>query len=295
MSDVGPAPVPAISVVIPVRNAVGTIGMQIDALLGQQGAPPFEIIVADNGSSDGTASEVRRRMERFPDLLLVDASRSIGAAAARNTGARHARGERLAFCDADDVVSERWVTAMSSALDRYAAIAGANDHDALNPGIRRCLHATSHQRGLPRALRFLPYALSANLGIRAPVFFELGGFAEDLDAVGEDIDLSWRLQLAGHEIGFEPEAVVAYRHRETIAAAWRQHVAYGFADPVLYRRFSAQGMPPLSWWTTAAAYGRLVARLPELASAEGRAAWLCDVAKRWGRLHGSVRERVRYL
>src|SRR4051812_42896987 len=112
-----------LSVIIPCYNAAETIGVQLDALTTQPCAEPFEIIVADNGSTDGTRGVVFRHQAHFPHLRIVDASARRGSACARNVGARMAAGDKLAFCDADDEVAPRWVAAISEALDRHDFVA----------------------------------------------------------------------------------------------------------------------------------------------------------------------------
>jgi GT2 family glycosyltransferase len=133
------------------------------------------------------------------------------------------------------------------------------------------------------------------MGVRRDVFDAVGGFAEDLGTVGEDVELTWRLQLAGHELHFEPRALVRYRHRHTLSEVWRQHAGYGAADPVLYERFRSHGVPARKASSVAAAYARLLRRLPETLDADGRGRWLADVAKYWGRLQQSRKIGVWYL
>lgn len=101
-----------LSVIIPCLNAERTIGEQLAALAAQRWSERWEVIVADNGSTDGTLEVVRRFAGRLPELRVVDASQRRGSGYARNRGAAVARGEWLAFCDADDVVAPGWVAAM---------------------------------------------------------------------------------------------------------------------------------------------------------------------------------------
>ena len=123
---------PLISVVMPVRNGMPWIEHQLRALAAQQSAVDWEVVVADNGSDDGTRSCVERWSERDPRIHLVDASARRGAAAARNIGVRSARGRLLAFCDADDVVRPGWLASMSAALADADLVAGVFDFGALD-------------------------------------------------------------------------------------------------------------------------------------------------------------------
>jgi cellulose synthase/poly-beta-1,6-N-acetylglucosamine synthase-like glycosyltransferase len=95
----------AFSAIVPVLNGVETIGEMLDALAEQKTSSQWEVVVADNGSSDGTRDLVRSRARDFPvPLRLIDASAVTGVAFARNAGALAASGVGIAFCDADDRV-----------------------------------------------------------------------------------------------------------------------------------------------------------------------------------------------
>ena len=284
-----------ISVVIPAYNAEATIAEQLDALEAQTFSGAWELIVADNGSTDSTRTLAESYRDRIPHLKVVDASESKGAAAARNQGARAAVGEFLAFCDADDRVDTKWLSAMAEALERNEFVTGGIDHDLLNPGAEASWHWRSHVTTLPVALRFLPYALSGNMAVSREAFVGVGGFPEDLRAVGEDIAISWNLQLAGHELHFEPAAVVAYRHKRDQRSLWHQYRQFGIADPVLFKRFRERGMPSQRIGTVLAGYVRLALKIPALISARTRPSAIRSIAKRFGRLQGSIRERVFYL
>ena len=168
-----------ISVVMPVYNAARVVGEQLDALAGQTYA--------------GTAAFVERWRGRIPGLRVVDASARQGAAAARNLGARATGGDGLAFCDADDVVAPGWLAALAKALEDHEFVAGACDHEALNPGPAANWHARSFETELPVTMGFLPYATSANMAVSRAAVSEVGGFDEGfarVGAAGEDIDLS---------------------------------------------------------------------------------------------------------
>lgn len=290
---------PLISVVIPVKDSAETIGEQLEALGRQTFGGRWEVIISDNGSHDDLLSQVEAWKARLPDLQVVDSSATPGAGAARNAGARAARAELLAFCDADDRVTPEWLAAMVAALQSHPLVAGAMDHESLNPGETTGWHFRSHVDSAPLGSRFKPYALSANMGVRRRVFDEVGGFPEDLEitggAAGEDMALSWALQLAGHELHFEPSAVVSYRHRHTSGELWKQHVAYGYAETVLYRNFRGHGVPRSRLLGALRIYLRLLFRSNRLLDARNRAGWLREAARRYGRLRGSIRERVLYL
>ena len=114
---------PALSVVIPAYNAASTLGEQLDALRQQRPTVPVEIVVVDNGSTDSTELVVHGRAVGYDRIRLVSEPRK-GAAAALNRGISEARADWMAFCDADDVVSDGWVDAALRGLASHEIVTG---------------------------------------------------------------------------------------------------------------------------------------------------------------------------
>ena len=112
-----------LSVIVPCLNAADTISVQLKALAGQHWSEPWEVIVSDNGSTDNTLEIVKQYAKQSSLFHVVDASHHRGRGVARNVGARHASGEALAFCDADDEVAPGWVAAIGEALRRHDFVA----------------------------------------------------------------------------------------------------------------------------------------------------------------------------
>jgi glycosyltransferase involved in cell wall biosynthesis len=285
----GPA---LISVIVPVHNAAGTLDEQLQALAGQTFAGAWELIVADNGSTDGSREIVERWRGRIPHLRLVDASRRRGPSAARNIAAAAAAGDALAFCDADDVVGPEWLASIARALREHDFVMGELDLAPLDAFGRQ---STTKGASLEPWLGFKPVAASANMAVTRTAFEAVGGFDEDAMPGADDKGFSFALQLAGYPLHFAPEAVVAYRLRDGLRDLWRQRVTWGLSDVATYARFRGRGMPRSSTSEALRAYGALVRRLRILRFPNGRWRWVRDAAQRWGRVKGSVRYRVLYL
>src|SRR4051812_13236272 len=98
-----------VSVVIPCRNGAPFLRNQLDALLSQRTNAAFEVIVADNGSTDDTVDVIRSYDD--PRVQLADAAGRIGANFARNVGVAVSRGEVILLTDADDLVQGGWIEA----------------------------------------------------------------------------------------------------------------------------------------------------------------------------------------
>jgi glycosyltransferase involved in cell wall biosynthesis len=215
----------SISVVIPAYNAAATLAEQLEALSAQRYEGDWEVVIADNGSTDGTAGLARRYRPRFKALALVDGGPRRGHSSPRNAGATAARGELLLYCDADDVVAPGWLQAMADVARHYDLIGGWLDERPLNDESTRSWHRPWPTDRLPSWL--LPFASAGNFGIWADVLRDLGGWSTDYEAGGEDTELSWRAQLAGYRLGFAPDAVVYLRHRPGLWPMARQAYAIG--------------------------------------------------------------------
>jgi glycosyltransferase involved in cell wall biosynthesis len=270
-----------ISVIMPVLNGMPWLEQQLSALHVQEAPGEWEIIVADNGSVDGTRSCVQQWSERDPRIQLVDASARRGPGAARNIGVENAAGRILAFCDADDVVRPGWLAGMVAALDGADLAAGVFDFGSLQ--------GRAQANPVPVAttqMGFLPYGLGGNLAVRRDAFEASGGFSETLMA-GEDVDFCWRLQLAGYRFAISDRAVVARREHATGRAAFHGTWVYGQCTTVLYRRYRARGMRP-DLRGAAKAWVWLIVTFPGLIKRSRRPDWMRAFGIRAGRLAGSV-------
>ena len=276
---------PLISVVVPVRNGMPWLEHQLRALADQQIESKWEVVVADNGSDDETSSCALRWSERCPQIQLVDASAREGAGAARNIGAGVAHGRLLAFCDADDVVRPGWLASMSAALADADLVAGVFDFSALD-GVPQSIPVPI----ATRQLGFLPFALGANFGVRREAFEAVQGFCEDLSP-GEDVDLCWRLQLAGYRFAVTADAAVEKRERTGVRPMLRAAWAYGRCGPRLYRSYRTNGMRR-DIRGAAKAWVWLVVASPGLVNPKRRRQWVRTFGVRAGRLAGSVHQRV---
>jgi glycosyltransferase involved in cell wall biosynthesis len=283
-----------VSVVVPVRDAARHLPRQLEALARQDYGGAWEVVIADNGSRDDSAEVARRWLPRLPAARLIDASAVRGPSHARNAGAAAARGDFLAFCDADDVACPAWVGAMAEAAAHGDLVAGGVGARELNDERTRSWHDVTPRERALESLGFLVHASGTSTGVWADVFQALGGFDERV-RVGEDIEFSWRAQLAGHRLVQAPAAVVHERYRRRLRDLTTQHVRYGQAGPLLYRRFAQAGMPRSSLTSAARGWASVAGRIPTLMwSPRARGRWVIDAGLRVGLLVGSVRQRALY-
>ena len=277
-----------ISVIVAVRNGLPWLHEQLDALRSQECSSPWEIIVADNGSTDGTIQVAQGYAAQDSRLRIVDASRVKGPAAARNVGVGAASGAILAFCDADDVVHPGWVESWAHALSDADVAAGRNDTWSLN-GTPTPQPAVPKPPPQAQQFGFLEAAGSGNMAVRREPFEIVGGFDEELQ-VGEDTDLCWRLQLSGYRFAIG-SGVISRRESSGTLRLLMRSIDYGRCGPVLYRRYRSEGMRADPYGALRA-WAYLIVSLPKLVDPRFRRTWARVAGWRMGRLIQSCRDFV---
>ena len=225
---------PAVSVIIPARDAAPTLSGTLTALRAQDFAAPFEVIVVDDGSRDQTAA-LAKRFE--PLVRLIRTERSEGPGAARNRGVSAARAEVLAFTDADCFPTRRWLAEGVDAIARSELVQGRVEPD---PAATR----TPFDRTLA-VERDGGFYQTANLFVRRETFEAVGGFRDwsleqpgrrrwSIDRrrnratrtpIGEDTLFAWSASKRGARSAFAPDALVYHAVvpggvRDAIADRW---------------------------------------------------------------------------
>ena len=222
---------PKVSVVVCAYNAERTIQTCLEAL-EQVRYPNYEVIVVNDGSTDRTLEICRK----FPSIRLIS-QENHGLSVARNVGLEAATGEIIAYTDADCDVDPDWITYLvhSFEITGQVAVGGPNlppPEDALIPA---CVAVSP---GGPTHVLIddleAEHIAGCNMAFRADVLRDLGGFDAQYRAAGDDVDLCWRLQDAGHSIGFSPAAQVWHFRRNTIRDYFKQQRGYGKAEAMVY-------------------------------------------------------------
>jgi glycosyltransferase involved in cell wall biosynthesis len=212
------APSPKVSVVIPVFNGERFIGEAVRSALDQT-FRDFEIIVVDDGSTDQTAKVVRQ----FSDRVIYSRQENRGAGAARNYGVSCARGEWIAFLDADDVwYPQKLAVQLEIAAMNPAVSFLYSDMDVIDSSgtmlQRNFLTAKARRRKHKKdwslvALAFggQPFPYPSTVLLKRALFMQSGGFSplfrrnchEDFDLFARIADIT--------TLRFEPQSLVQYR------------------------------------------------------------------------------------
>ncbi|MGE0821962.1 MAG: glycosyltransferase family 2 protein [Candidatus Binatia bacterium] len=281
-----------LSVIIACLNGERTLAAQLDALAQQEWNAPWELIVADNGSTDGSLSILGQYKARFAHFRIVDASARRGQPYALNVGAQAATGDALVFVDVDDEVAPGWVAAIGNALAEYDFVASRFEVEKLNaPWIRESRGHAQHSGVQQYYPVYLPFAGSCGLGVKRRFHEVVGGFDESMPVVF-DTDYCFRVQLAGASLHFVPDAVIHIRHRATLRGAFRQARTWAQYNVLLYKKYLPLGMPKLTWKDNLHVWVRFVRLLPKMRTRSGRARCVRQFAWRLGRLQGSLKYGV---
>jgi len=218
--------VPRASIVIPTWNQAGLLAAALQSLRRQTWRD-FEVVVADNGSTDGTAERLARE---FPEVRVIALGHNRGFAAATNAGLKAAEGEILVCLNNDVECEPGWLAALVAALDRLPDVGSVASKmmDARRPGIIDAagdcmsLVAWNVGKGEPDGPRYstgreILSACAGAAAYRRTLLDAVGLFDEDYFAWFEDVDLGIRAQLAGFRCWYEPAAVLLYLGSATAA------------------------------------------------------------------------------
>lgn len=254
---------PAFSVVIPTHNRRETLAEVLGALDRQEGAPPFEVVVVDDGSTDGTAAWLATRTGERPLRLLAQENR--GPAAARNRGVAAAAGARIAFLGDDTVPEAGWL-ARHEERHRLAG-ARANvavlGYTAWHPRMRVTpflSHINEYGLQFGYALIDRPDRVPFNFFYTSNVslareWLLAEPFDESFpDPAWEDIEAAYRMFERGLELLYEPRARVLHDHptdygrfADRQRRAGRSAVRFARKHPALrgFLGLGPDGPPPL--------------------------------------------------
>ncbi|MDI3328047.1 MAG: glycosyltransferase [Alicyclobacillaceae bacterium] len=213
-----PPGVPAVSVVIPVYNHERYIYECVDSVLIQNPAPPFEVLVVDDGSNDRTQEVLRA----FGGRIRVIRQNRKGAASALNRGFLAAQGTYVCWLSSDD----RFEPGKLEAQWRYMsarpslALSYTSFHVIDRYGIRTYTVQAPYEPDRARLYAMLMnncFINGSTIMMRRDIFVSLGGFDPDL-AQGHDYDL-WLRTLERYDVGYLPEPYVSYRwHGQNMSA-----------------------------------------------------------------------------
>jgi len=226
-------PWPRVSVVVCTYNGSRTISECLDALT-RLDYPDYEVIVVDDGSTDGAAAIARR----YACRLIQTENR--GLSSARNAGLGAATGEIVAYLDDDASPDPHWLTYLAATFlsSSHAGVGGPNVAPPGDGPIAECVARAPggpvHVLLTDREAEHIP---GCNMAFRKACLEAIGGFDPRFRVAGDDVDVCWRLQERGWTLGFSPAAMVWHHRRNSLYAYWKQQIGYGRAEAMLERKW----------------------------------------------------------
>ena len=225
---------PRVSVVVASYNGERTLKACLDALV-RLNYPDYEVILVDDGSADTT----RQIALSHPQVRYFRHEQNLGLSVARNTGIAAATGEIVAFTDSDCRADEDWLYYLVGGLlpSDFAGMGGPNllppEDSLVAAAVMASPGGPAHVMLTDRQAEHIP---GCNMAFYKWALAQVGGFDPTFHQAGDDVDLCWRLQQAGLQIGFSPAAFVWHYRRSTIGAYLKQQRGYGEAEALLVRK-----------------------------------------------------------
>ena len=225
---------PKVSVVVACYNGERTLQACLESLQ-RLNYPDYEVILVDDGSTDGTPQIARQH----PNVRCIRHPDNYGLSAARNSGIAAAQGEIIAFTDADCRVDEDWLYYLAGELlkGEFAGMGGPNlpppEDSSVAAAVMVSPGGPAHVMVSDRQAEHIP---GCNMAFFKWALSNIGGFDPIFRQAGDDVDLCWRLQQAGCKLGFSPAAFVWHCRRSTVAEYLEQQQGYGEAEALLVRK-----------------------------------------------------------
>jgi glycosyltransferase involved in cell wall biosynthesis len=249
---------PRISVAICSYNGTETIR---DTLKGLQhlNYPNYEVIVVDDGSTDGL-SEVAKNYH----VRVIIHAQNQGLSSARNTALEAATGEIIAYIDDDAYPDPDWLNYLVTTFINgdYAGVGGPNLPPPHDGWIADCVaNAPGGPIHVLLSDREAEHIPGCNMAYWKRCLEAVGGFDPRFRTAGDDVDICWRLQQQGWTLGFSPAALVWHHRRNSVMMYWKQQKGYGKAEALLEQKwpqkYNAAGH--LNW--SGRLYGKGLVRL----------------------------------
>ena len=218
-----------VSIVIPTLNGLRYLKQAMDSVQ-KHTKWPFEVVVVDDASQDGTQEYLLHQAEYTMDGQYLRNEENMGFAASNNLGVQVAKGNFLCFLNNDTIVTDGWLTAMMNVFSEEKAV-GAVGARLIHPGTGTIQHAgiVRLSSGMPDHIHFKRRAedplvmerkqyfavTGACMVVPKQLFLGLGGFDEGYWNGWEDMDLCQKIHRAGYRIYYEPTSLVYHYESRT--------------------------------------------------------------------------------
>jgi len=233
---------PLISIVVPAYNAESTIKRCIDSLVSVNYSN-YEIFVVDDGSTDNT----KMILSEYKNRINIIESQHHGTSYCRNIAVKEAKGEFVAFTDADCIVDKNWLNELIKGFtsDKIAGTGGTQlspqDETKFGKIVQQFFELTGFLGGYIKkkggsGITKVDHNPSCNVMYKRSIFLEVGGFDENLWP-SEDVDLDYRLKRKGYGFRYNSKAIVYHYRPQSLKSLSRMMFHYGITQGILTKRY----------------------------------------------------------
>lgn len=228
-----------ISIIIPVKNGEKTIKKCLDSLKNLN-YTNYEIIVIDDNSSDKT----QEILGLYEGIQTMKTS-GVGPASCRNLGIKQAKGDYLAFTDADCIVHPDWLKELLKGFDESNVVGvggdqqSPDDESEFGKIVQEFLKIVGFVADYIKTKSKMietKHNPSCNVMYKKEIFDKVEGFLEGLWP-GEDVELDYRIKQKEYKLKYNPEAIVYHYRPNNLSAFCRMMKNYGWAQGFLVRRY----------------------------------------------------------
>ncbi|MEW6607493.1 MAG: glycosyltransferase [bacterium] len=229
-----------ISIIIPVKNGEKTIKKCLDSLINLN-YPNYEIIVINDNSNDKT----QEILNSYRNLQVIK-TQGIGPSGCRNLAAKQAKGEYLAFSDADCLVHPKWLIELLKGFDseQIVGVGGSQqspeDETEFGKTVQAFLKTVGFvadyiKKGTERIET--KHNPTCNVIYKKEIFDKVGGFLEELWP-GEDVEFDYRIKkLKKYKLKYNPQAIVYHYRPDNLSGFCKMMKRYGWAQGFLVRKY----------------------------------------------------------
>ncbi|MEW6618095.1 MAG: glycosyltransferase [bacterium] len=229
-----------ISIIIPVKNGEKTIKKCLDSLKNLN-YTNYEIIVIDDNSSDKT----QEILSSYEGIQTMKTS-GVGPASSRNLGIKQAKGDYLAFTDADCIVHPEWLKELLKGFDEDSVVGVGGDQQSpddesefgkIVQGFLKTVGFVTDYIKAQKTMIETKHNPSCNVMYKKEIFDKLGGFLEGLWP-GEDVEFDYRIKkLKKYKLKYNPQAIVYHYRPDNLREFCQMMKNYGWAQGFLVKKY----------------------------------------------------------
>ncbi len=234
---------PFVSVVVPTYNRREMLKECLDSLFNQTYPKDmYEIIVVNDGSTDGTGKVLEEYAKKAPCKLNWLNQKNQGISAAMNTGIKNTGRDIICFTGDDCSADKNWIKNLADSFSDETV--GGVGGKVIAYNLDTIIEKYTEERGVLNQEKFrsINFIITGNAAYRKEVLTAIGGFDVNLRSC-DDIDISIMTQLKGYTLKYNPKAIIYHRHIPTLKGLIRRQYDYGRGYAQLHRKYTKDFNP----------------------------------------------------